>query len=188
MTRVSIRVRNRPHQRAIESASVENKGVSDLWAIHCVAYGRPMPQRMTAWGHVLKGSAERRSHQERYDSGPRLPKLAWPLRPITRWSWMAMPRASAAVLISRVISMSSREDRHLDDCASPSRIQGDGEPACSSCHVRFGSRASPSAINGCPSTSAILRLRPKSCGGAKCCDGPIGDICSAANSNSTMIR
>jgi hypothetical protein len=42
-------------------------------------------------------------------SSPRLLKLAWPLRPITRWSWMEMPSASAAVLISRVISMSSRD-------------------------------------------------------------------------------
>jgi len=29
--------------------------------------------------------------------------------PFTRWSWMAMPSPSAAALISRVISMSSRE-------------------------------------------------------------------------------
>jgi hypothetical protein len=65
MTRVSIRVRNRPHQSAIELALVENWRVSDLRAIHCVAYGRPMPLRMTAWGHVRKGSAERRPHQER---------------------------------------------------------------------------------------------------------------------------
>ena len=84
MTRGAIRVRNRPHQSAIESASVENKQVSDLRAIHCVAFGQSMPQRMTAWGHVLKGSAERRPHQECYDSSPRLLKLACPLRPITR--------------------------------------------------------------------------------------------------------
>ncbi len=44
-----------------------------------------------------------------YVSNPRLLKLAWPLRPITRWSWIAMPNASAAALISRVISMSSRD-------------------------------------------------------------------------------
>jgi hypothetical protein len=33
-----------------------------------------------------------------YVSNPRLLKLAWPLRPITRWSWIAMPNASAAAL------------------------------------------------------------------------------------------
>ena len=39
-----------------------------------------------------------------------------------------------------------------------------------------GSRASPSAIDGCPSTSAMPGLRPKSCGGAKCRDGPQRDM------------
>jgi hypothetical protein len=37
------------------------------------------------------------------------PELAWPLRPMTKWSWMVMPSATAAVSISLVISMSSRE-------------------------------------------------------------------------------
>jgi hypothetical protein len=43
MTREAIRVRNRSHQSAVESASVKNKQVSDLPAIHCVAFGQPMP-------------------------------------------------------------------------------------------------------------------------------------------------
>src|SRR5256885_14295501 len=40
---------------------------------------------------------------------PRLRKLACPLRPITRWSWIEMPSASATFLISFVSSMSSRD-------------------------------------------------------------------------------
>ena len=43
-------------------------------------------------------------------------------------------------------------------------------------NVRYGSRASSSAIDGCPSTSAMPRLRPKSWGGATCCDGPQAGI------------
>ena len=49
-----------------------------------------------------------RNHAAPYSS-PRLLKLAWPLRPITRWSWIEIPSAPAAVLTSRVISMSSRD-------------------------------------------------------------------------------
>jgi hypothetical protein len=49
-----------------------------------------------------------------------------------------------------------------------------------SCNARpdhtFESRASPSAIDCRPSISAMSRLRPKSCGGAKCRDGPKGDL------------
>jgi len=44
-----------------------------------------------------------------YVRSPRLLKLTWPLRPITRWSWIEIPNASAAFLTSRVISMSSRD-------------------------------------------------------------------------------
>jgi hypothetical protein len=41
---------------------------------------------------------------------------------------------------------------------------------------RFGSKASPSAIDGRASTSAIRRQRPNSRGNAKGRDGPTGDI------------
>jgi len=40
-------------------------------------------------------------------SRPKLLKLAWPWRPITRWSWRAMPTALRPVARSRVMSMSA---------------------------------------------------------------------------------
>ena len=58
---------------------------------------------------VLRRRVPSKPRLTRYESSPRLRKLAWPLRPITRWSWMEMPSASAAALISRVMSISSRE-------------------------------------------------------------------------------
>jgi len=55
-------------------------------------------------------------------------------------------------------------------------------------NVRFGSFASPSAIDGCQSTSAMPRLRPKSCGVAKCCDGPLPDMLAYSITSSAQVR
>jgi hypothetical protein len=67
MTRGAIRVRNRPHQSAIESASVENKQVSDLrgyplrclWSTHaatndCLGSCAEGLSRATAASRVLR--------------------------------------------------------------------------------------------------------------------------------------
>ena len=64
---------------------------------------------MRVAGFGIFGPSPPTSDQLYYDSSPRLQKLACPLRPITGWSCMAMPSASAAALISRVISMPSRD-------------------------------------------------------------------------------
>ena len=64
---------------------------------------------------------------------------------------------------------------------SPRRSNSDQsqDRECCCLHDRFGSRASPSAIDVGLSISAMLRLRPMMRGGAICREGPTADSCTA---------
>src|SRR3546814_3864979 len=56
-----------------------------------------------------RGEREEKEGQRDSYSNPKLRKLAWPARPMTGWSWMAMPSFSAALRSSSVMAMSAAE-------------------------------------------------------------------------------